>query len=81
MTLFVLIPITALFVVAMIVGRNELVKRKLACPRKGMMADVDVARRYFNPTKLMRIMRCSLLTNPKKIDCEQECLKTGARHP
>ena len=81
MTLFVLVPITAIFVVAMIVGRNELVKRKLACPRNGMTADVDVVRRYFSPPRLMDIKRCSLLANPKKIDCEQECLRPSAEHP
>ena len=31
----VLIPLTVLFVVCFFLGRNELVKRRLKCPRTG----------------------------------------------
>lgn len=78
MTLFALIPITAVFVVGMIVGRNELVKRRLACPHKGQRADVKLLRRYMNPAKLVGIKRCDLLEDPTRIDCDQECLHVNA---
>ena len=55
MTLFALIPITAVFVVGMIIGRNELVKRRLACPHKGQRADVKILRRYMSPSQLVSV--------------------------
>lgn len=74
----VLIPIAVVFTVAMIVGRNEIVKRKLRCPHTNEVADVDVARRSLRPSKLVRVESCSLLPDPKHVDCDQECLKQGA---
>ena len=74
----VLIPISIVFIVAMILGRNELVKRRLACPRTGSAAEVELLRRSLRPSKLVRIESCSLLADPRRIDCGQECLKQGA---
>ena len=74
----VLIPIALVFIVAMIVGRNEIVKRKLRCPRTGSIADVEVKRRSLRPSKLVGVESCDLLPDPKQIDCKQECLKQGA---
>ena len=81
MTLIALIPITALFVVGMVVGRNELVRRRLACPHKGERADVKLLRRYMSPAKLLRIKRCDLLEDPTRVDCDQECLHVNASRP
>ena len=78
MSPFVLIPIAVIFVVAMVIGRNELVKRKLDCPRKKKTAEVELLRRSLWPSKLVRVKRCSLLEAPTKINCDQECLKTSS---
>jgi len=75
MNLLVLIPIAAVFVVAMILGRNELVKRRIACPHKRMDADVEVKQRYRKPTDPVGIERCSLLDDPKHVTCDEACLK------
>jgi hypothetical protein len=71
----VLIPITLIFVVVMIVGRNEIVKRRLTCPHKGTPADIEVLRRSLSPGTILRAKSCSLLPDPNKVDCGQECLK------
>lgn len=71
----VLIPITVVFLAAMIIGRNELVKRRLVCPRTGSTAEVELLRRSLLPSKLVGIKSCSLLPDPKKIDCGQHCLR------
>ena len=70
----VLIPLTAIFVVGLFLGRNELRKRKLSCPRKREMADVDVIQRYDRPDKPVRVKSCDLLDDPNTVDCEEECL-------
>jgi hypothetical protein len=75
MDLIVLVPITVIFVAAMIAGRNELVRRSLFCPRKWTMAGVEIQRRSLRPTTIVGIKSCSLLPGAKKVDCDQACLK------
>ena len=74
----VLLPIILIFSVAIFLGRNELVKRKLICPRKGIIADVGVVQRFQKPDKPVRVKHCNLLNDPKRVDCGQECLKQDA---
>ena len=74
----VLIPIAVVFTVAMIVGRNEIVKRKLRCPRTDTIADVEVKRRSLRPSKQVGVESCSLLPDPTHVDCAQECLEQKA---
>jgi hypothetical protein len=73
----VLIPISLLFLVALVLGRNEIVQRKLACPRAGSTAEVELLRRSLRPGKIVGVRSCSLLADPRKITCGRECLKTG----
>jgi len=74
----ILVPIALVFLAAMIVGRNEIVKRRLTCPRNGLPAEVDLVRRSLRPRHLVRIESCSLLPDPRKVDCGQDCLRCGA---
>ena len=71
----VLIPITLIFAVAIFLGRNELVKRKLDCPHKGEVADVGVVQRFQRENRPVRVKHCSLLPEQKRVDCDQACLK------
>jgi hypothetical protein len=73
----VLIPISILFLGCMILGRNEIVRRTLTCPRTGGAADVEIVRRSLRPAKLVGIRSCTLLADPRRIDCGQACLKAG----
>ena len=72
----VLIPISLIVIGALILTRNELTKRRLACPHKGMSAEVEVQRRHFLPTDKVRVKSCDLLPDPKKVDCDQACVKS-----
>ena len=71
----ILVPITLIFVACMILGRNELVRRRLACPGHGRIADVSVVQRAGRPDKPVDVTLCSLLPGAKKIDCDRACLK------
>jgi len=73
----VLVPITIIFVAAMIVGRNELVRRKFRCPHKGGLADLEIQRRSLRPTTILGVKSCSLLPGVKHVDCDRACLKQG----
>ena len=73
----VLIPITLIFLAAVVVGRNMLVKRRLRCPRRKRDADVAFVAREWKSSELVRVKSCDLLKDPKKIDCDQECLSHG----
>ncbi len=72
----VLLGALGVFFAAMyFIGRNELRKRRLACPRSGASAKVDVVQRYEKPDVPVRVKSCDLLPDPNKVDCEQECLE------
>ena len=66
--------VLAYFGVMTVLGRNELVKHDLTCPRTGTVAKTSVVQRYHRPDKPQRIKTCSVLPNPRKVDCEQGCL-------
>lgn len=70
----VLIPITVIFVVAMIVGRHILVHRKVTCPRTGTVAEIEVFESSWKPDKLVRVKSCDLLDDPKVVNCGQGCI-------
>lgn len=74
MTPLVLIPLTLIFVAAFIIGRNELIKRRLTCPRTGTTASVDVLQRYDKPDKPVNVSFCSLLPGRNSPDCDKGCL-------
>ena len=73
--LLVLLAATVLCLAATFLGRNEVVRRKLRCPRTNTIANVDVVRGYCKPTESVRVKSCTLLPNPAKVDCDQRCLK------
>ena len=72
----VLIPIGLIVVGALIITRNELAKRRLACPHKGEAAEVEVRRRHFLPTDKVSVKSCDLLPDPQNVDCDQACVKS-----
>lgn len=74
----VLIPISLIFIGCVLAARHVLVRRRLLCPRTGTMADVSVLQRTHHPDTLVRVKRCSLLPNPKRVDCGQACLRQPA---
>ena len=74
MELWVLLPMTAVFVVLFYLVRNELVRRVLRCPVKNADAEVEIVQRAHDPTKPIRVKTCSLLTDPKRVDCGQDCI-------
>ena len=71
--LLLLAGLAVFFTTVLALGRNELVKRRLVCPRTGEEAKVDVVRRY-EASDPVRVHTCDLLPNPKKVDCDQRCL-------
>ncbi len=76
----VIVPIAVVFGVCMILGRNELVKRRLVCPGTGTVAEVDVVQRY-RKRRPVRVKSCDHLSDPKVVDCGQECLRHEAWSP
>lgn len=74
--LLVLAALTALFSSLIVLGRNELVKRRLTCPRDGTEAKVDVVQRY-HADDPVRVRSCDHLRDPKNVDCDQGCLHPG----
>ena len=73
MEAWVLIPITAVFMGLFLAMRNERVRRILRCPVYKIPADVEVVQRYHEPSKPVRVKRCSLL-NSKQVTCQQTCI-------
>ena len=55
-------------------ARNEIVKRRLACPHKGEDAEVEVKRR-FEGGKPVRVESCTLLDDPTHVTCDEACIK------
>jgi len=77
-TWLLIVGIVALGSIVFFVARNEIVKKRLACPRTGEEAEVEVKRR-FEGRKDLRVKSCSLLDDPTEVDCEQACIKEEAR--
>lgn len=75
--LVVLAALTVLFTSLMLLGRNQLVRRRLRCPRDGDEAQVDVVERYTGSDPV-RVRSCDHLANPKRVDCDQGCLEQCA---
>jgi len=76
--LLVVLAVAVAFALLYLVGRHEVVRRKLTCPRTGVTANVDVVQRYHEPTQPVRVRSCDLLPDPKKVDCSQDCLAQQA---
>lgn len=66
--------VLALFAIIYLMARNEVVKRRLVCPRTGAVADVEVVRRAERPQKEVRVRSCSLFADPRRVECSGECL-------
>jgi hypothetical protein len=76
--LLVLAFLAVFFAAVYPLGRNEVVRRRLRCPRSGVEADVEVVRRYGRPQKPVRVRSCSELADPHHVDCGQACLRQTA---
>ncbi|MFN0009377.1 MAG: hypothetical protein ACKVXR_15845 [Planctomycetota bacterium] len=71
----VIVGLSVFFAVVYALGFNERVKKRLVCPNTGLSADVEIARRYDEPHREVRVESCSLLPRPNHVDCGQACLK------
>ena len=71
----VLAVLSVFFALVYTLGRNEVVNRNLTCPRDRSAADVEVVQRYGRPDKPVRVRTCSRLSDPRKVDCGQDCLR------
>ena len=69
--------VLVLFFSLYLVVRNEIVRRRLVCPRTGATADVEILRRSEGRHQPVRVRSCSLFDDPKRVDCEQDCLHAG----
>ena len=78
MEIWVLPAVTAAFLVLFFAMRNERVRRLLACPIKNTTAEVEIVQRYRHPEKAVRVTRCSLLADPSKVTCGQDCIHQHA---
>jgi hypothetical protein len=56
------------------VARNERIKRRILCPRRQQLADIEVVRRY-ESKEPVRVRMCSLFDDPERVTCPQDCLK------
>jgi hypothetical protein len=72
-TLLLIGGVLTLFVVVYFVARNEIVRRRLTCPRSGRIADVEVKRR-FEKDKDLHVKSCDQLEDPENVTCEEECI-------
>jgi hypothetical protein len=75
MELWVLIPVSVIFLLALFAGFREVVRRRVWCPRDKTYAEVDVVQRYDHPERPVRIERCNLLADPDNVDCMQACIR------
>lgn len=66
--------VLVVFLAIYLVVRHEIVRRRLVCPRSGATAEVELVRRSDGVNKPVRIRSCSLFADPKRVDCEQDCL-------
>ena len=76
-----LISLAAIVVLALVVYfavRHTVVKRHLLCPREQKCVDVEQVRRGFHGEgKAVRVKSCTVFDDPKKVECDQECLKNS----
>lgn len=56
------------------VARNERIRRRVLCPRRHQLADIEVVRR-FESKKPVRVRTCTLFDDPTRVNCPQDCLK------
>ena len=66
--------VLVVFFALYLVVRNEIVRRRLVCPRTGATAEVEVVRRSEGRHKPVRVRSCSLFADPKRVECEQDCI-------
>jgi len=69
-----IVAVLVVFLALYLVVRNEIVRRRLICPRTGATADVELVRRSEGVNKPVRIRSCSLFADPKRVECDQDCL-------
>lgn len=74
-SLYLVGAVLLLFAAVYLAARNEVVRKKLVCPRSGAVADVDVVRRSEKPEREIRVRSCSLFADPRRVECSGDCLK------
>jgi hypothetical protein len=57
------------------VARNERVRRRVFCPQRQKLADIEVVRRY-ETQKPVHVRACTLFDDPRAVDCAEDCLKS-----
>lgn len=72
--LLLVLGVLVLFGLLYFVLRNEIVWRKVTCPRTGAAAEVEVVRRADGRHRPLRIHSCSLFDEPRRLTCAQDCL-------
>jgi len=77
-----LVAIAAIGAVALLVYflvRNAIVRRRTVCPRRGVSCEIEVLQRGFcGEGKPLRVESCTLFANPRRIECEEECLRISS---
>jgi hypothetical protein len=71
----VIVAVLLLFVILYFVARNEVVKRRVTCPRTGTTAEIDQIQRFEGEKRPVGVKRCDLLPDPDEVDCDEDCLK------
>jgi hypothetical protein len=72
--LLLVVGVLVLFGLLYVILRNEIVWRKVTCPRTGVAAEVEVVRRSDGRQQPVRVRSCSLFDEPRRLTCEQDCL-------
>ena len=70
----VIAGVIVLGAVVFFIARNDVVKRRIACPHKGQDAEVEVKQR-FEGGKPVRVESCTLLDDPTHVTCDEACIK------
>ncbi|MHC4974177.1 MAG: hypothetical protein ACYTG3_17800 [Planctomycetota bacterium] len=66
--------VLVLFGLLYFIVRNEIVLRKVTCPRNGAVAEVEIVRRSDGRQQPLRVRSCSLFEEPRRLTCSQDCL-------
>jgi hypothetical protein len=74
----VVVAVLVVFALVFFAARNEIVRRRLKCPRTGTDADVSIKRRFEGNHRALRVTSCSLLADPTHVDCGQDCIREHA---
>lgn len=74
----VLAVLTVFFAVVYAFGRNQVVRRRVACPHERTEAEIELVRRYQREDRPVRVRSCDLLPNPRRVDCDQACIRGAA---